>query len=169
MTKPDWLEWAETQIGVAEVAGSGDNPKIVAYFAACGLRGAPFTDDETPWCAAFVGAALAASGLKGTGSAGSRSYERWESGRKIATPTLGAICVLTRKPPKPGLGHVGFLMGASQKHIDILGGNQSDAVNIKRFERSRVVGFYWPVGIPVKSEWLNPALIHGTGGAQSVT
>lgn len=168
MMKPKWLEWAETQIAVAEFPGAPDNPKIIAYFAACGLRGAPFLDDETPWCAAFVGAALAACKIEGTGSAASRSYSRWANGKTLAVPTLGAITVMHRKPPKPGLGHVGFLVGINANYVDILGGNQSDAVNIKRFERERIIGFYWPKSEPIKNEWLNPRLRTGTGHAQSV-
>ena len=30
----------------------------------------------------------------------------------------------------------------------VLGGNQGDAVNIKAFSDSRVVGFYWPDNTP---------------------
>lgn len=158
MNEPKWLEWARSQIGVHEVAGDGDNPQIIRYFQLSGLVGAPFMDDETPWCAAFVGAALAQTGLSGTHSASAMSYLKWTGGKAMDIPILGSIAVLRRDPPKPGLGHVGFVVGADKFQVAILGGNQSDAVNIRKFMRSRVVQFMWPKNELVPADWMNPPL-----------
>jgi uncharacterized protein (TIGR02594 family) len=158
MREPKWLEWARSQIGVSEISGPADNPKVVQYFALAGLRGAPFNDDETPWCAAFVGAALARTGLTGTNSAAARSYENWKGGRRIKFPVLGAIAVLHRSPPKPGLGHVAFVVGASKTEIALLGGNQRDMVCVNRFPRSRVICYQWPKNELIHSDWMNPPI-----------
>lgn len=158
MIEPKWLEWARAQIGTKEAAGPSDNPAIVKYFAMAGLHGSPFQDDETPWCAAFVGAALAAVGLSGTRSAAARSYEKWTGGKRLEIPVLGAIAVLNRKPPKPGLGHVGFVVGADANFVSLLGGNQSDMVCINKFNRSRVICFQWPKNDLIRTEWMNPPL-----------
>jgi uncharacterized protein (TIGR02594 family) len=166
--EPKWLEWARSQIGVSEIAGPADNPKIVRYFHLSGLTGSPFLDDETPWCAAFVGAALASTGLTGTHSAAARSYERWKEGKVLDVPVLGSIVVMHRAPPKPGLGHVGFLIGANAQFVDILGGNQGDQVNVRRFTRSRVICFLWPKNELIKADWMNPPIKGATGTAGSV-
>lgn len=168
MSEPLWIDWAREQIGVTEFAGEADNPKVVQYFRAAGLLGAPFLDDETPWCAAFVGAALAYAGHVGTKSAAARSYESWAGGHKLGGPVLGCVCVLERSPPKPGLGHVGFLIGRDLNRVALLGGNQGDSVSISSFPRSRVVGYYWPNAVPIKAEWVGPAMPTKIQGGGSV-
>ncbi|MEM1307595.1 MAG: glycosyl hydrolase 108 family protein, partial [Pseudomonadota bacterium] len=44
----------------------------------------------------------------------------------------------------PALGHVGFLVGATADALFLLGGNQSDQVNVTRFARSRLLGLRLP-------------------------
>ena len=51
--------------GLTEWPGAKNNPEIVALFAAVGHEWVK--DDETPWCAAFVGSVLAEAGLSNTG------------------------------------------------------------------------------------------------------
>ena len=50
----------------------------------------PMADDESPWCAAFVGAVLAECGLAGTGSLTARSYLKWGVPGDIAVLWRGA-------------------------------------------------------------------------------
>jgi uncharacterized protein (TIGR02594 family) len=156
--EPRWLEWARGQVGTKEFPGAADNPAIIKYFKLAGLSGKPFTDDETPWCAAFVGAALAAIGMTGTHSAAARSYATWEGGKRLQLPVLGAIAVLHRNPPKPSLGHVGFVVGADETFVALLGGNQSDSVCVQKFARSRVICWQWPKNELIAAEWMNPPL-----------
>jgi hypothetical protein len=54
-------------------------------------------------CAVNVGAALAERGIKGTGSALARSYDRW--GVRVAQPVPGAVAVTDRR----GGGHVAIV------------------------------------------------------------
>ncbi|SFM00984.1 hypothetical protein SAMN03159423_4896 [Bradyrhizobium sp. NFR13] len=54
-------------------------------------------------CAINVGAALAERGIKGTGSALARSYDRW--GVRVAQPVPGAVAVTDRR----GGGHVAIV------------------------------------------------------------
>ncbi|EDR9795743.1 TIGR02594 family protein, partial [Salmonella enterica subsp. enterica serovar Zongo] len=64
---------------------------------------------------------------------------------QLLQPALGCVAVFTRE----GGGHVGFVVGQNEKgDLMVLGGNQSDAVNIRSFPRSRVSGYRWPVGVP---------------------
>jgi surface antigen len=46
-------------------------------------------------------------------------------------------------------GHVGFISGVnSDGSLQVLGGNQGNSVNITRFDRSRVLAYRWPAGVP---------------------
>jgi uncharacterized protein (TIGR02594 family) len=108
--------------------------------------GHPHQAEETAWCAAFVGACLERAGIASTRSLMARSYEQW--GIANAAPTAGAIAVL-RRGSDPALGHVGFLIGASDAHVYLLGGNQSDAVTVAPFNRDLVIAYRAP---PADSE-----------------
>ena len=59
-------------------------------------------------------------------------------------PTLGAIFVYSRD----GGGHVTIYEGEDDEYYFCRGGNQSDAVNVARFPKSRKpVGIMWPAGL----------------------
>ena len=140
-SEPVWLRRAKQEIGVTEIAGKQHSKRVLSYWELSKLY---FTDDETPWCAGFVGAMLEDCGIKSTRSGMARSYEKW--GQPCgAVP--GAIVVFWRGSKSSGSGHVGFVTGKDQHgNIMVLGGNQSDAVNIKPFSTDRVVGYRWPSG-----------------------
>lgn len=138
--KPLWLRIAEREIGVAELSGaSRNNPVILDYFRATTLRA---DVDEVPWCAAFVGWVLQRSGFTGTRSARARSYESY--GRPCG-PEVGAIVVM-RRGGNPLQGHVGFLVRHAQNRpiIEVLGGNQGDAVKVSRYDANAVIAYRWP-------------------------
>lgn len=135
-----WLQKAQEYVGVAEVKGRLHNPQILEWWKEIH---AAYTDDETPWCAAFVGGVLEECGIISTRSAAARSYA--EFGVELPGPAVGAIVVFTRGPVNAATGHVGFVVGRDKKkNLMVLGGNQGDQVCIKAFEQSRVVGYRWP-------------------------
>lgn len=145
---PAWIDEAKRHLGLREIAGRKHNPMILRMWQS--IR-APFTDDETPWCAGFVGHCLEAVGIKSSRSAAARSYLNW--GRKLTKPVVGCIVVFERGPRN---GHVGFLVGVQRNgNLMILGGNQGDEVNIKAFEKGRVLGYRWPTGHPLPGESLD--------------
>ncbi|MDO9384228.1 MAG: TIGR02594 family protein [Hyphomicrobiaceae bacterium] len=139
MNQPAWLAEAWREFGQAERAGALHNPRIVKLYADAGH--ASVANDEVAWCAAFLGACLARSGIRGTGSLMARSYASW--GKPVAEPEAGCIAVLTRTAD-PALGHVGFVVGATADTLFLLGGNQSDAVSVAAFPKSRLVAVRWP-------------------------
>ena len=56
---------------------------------------------------------------------------------------------------REGGGHVGFVVGRDATgNIMVLGGNQSDAVNVRAFPASRVTGYRWPTGVPAPAAGL---------------
>ncbi|MGD9803811.1 MAG: TIGR02594 family protein [Hyphomicrobiaceae bacterium] len=139
LRQPAWLDHAWAELGQREIAGQASNTRIADYIRRVGHP--EVADDATPWCAAFVGACLERAGLAGTGSLLARSYLSW--GLETDEPSFGAVAVLSRGAD-PALGHVGFLIGTTDDRLVLLGGNQSDAVTVEAFARSRLLGFRVP-------------------------
>ena len=139
MNDAPWLEFAWRDLGVAERAGPASEPRVVDYYREAGHG--EVTDDGVPWCAAFVGACLKRGGARATGSLMARSYAG--AGRALGEPRLGAVAILSRGAD-PEAGHVGFVVGWSDRALFLLGGNQGDCVSIATFERARIVALRWP-------------------------
>ncbi len=137
-----WFSVATHFKGLSEVHGSVDNPQIVEMFRVSGHP--EVDDDETPWCAAFVGACLRLSGYRSSGSLGARSYENFGEDLK-KTPQRGCIVVFTRGDPKAATGHVAFYDHDDGNNVVVLGGNQGDAVTLAPFPKSRVLAYRMPV------------------------
>lgn len=127
---------AQKEAGTVEWA-KGDNPQVVKYFRDSGNPG--ITDDETAWCAAFVGAMLARSGVKPTGALNARSYLDWGLPVERKDARAGDIVVF-RRGTSSWQGHVAFLVKDRGATLDVLGGNQSDAVNIKGYSAAQLLG-----------------------------
>jgi len=139
MAAPPWMSIAIRDIGTRETKGAKHTDKIVAYSRSVGadwVRG-----DETPWCAAFVGACLERCGMRSTRSLRARSYSDY--GIALTRPVPGCIAVLSRGN-NPAKGHVGFVVSANRRTVTLLGGNQSDRVSISSYGRDRLVALRWP-------------------------
>lgn len=145
MASTPWLDLARGEIGTHEVAGPSDNPRIMAYYRDAGH---PEIDhEETPWCAAFVGAMLKRAGYPNTRSLAARSYCTYGVG--LDTPVSGCIMV-KKRGGNSWEGHVGFFVGeGSPGYIKVLGGNQRDAVNVAEFPKSEVIAYRMPVAATV--------------------
>lgn len=146
MNEPAWLTIARDLIGLREIKGAQHEPEILRLWRDAGL---PFTDDETAWCAGFVGGVLKRAGIKPSGSAAARSYSRWGidvfEDRALVRIPLGSVLVFSR-PPSETSGHVGFATGFTKDgRVMCLGGNQKDSVNIAPFEAERIVAARYPI------------------------
>jgi uncharacterized protein (TIGR02594 family) len=135
---PKWLEVAMKEIGVVEVPGPGDNPRVLEYHQATTLKA---TEDSVPWCSSFVNWCMKQSDIKGTGSAAARSWLSW--GKKLDAPRNGCIAVLKRGN-SPTNGHVAFYVGEGGSTIRLLGGNQGDQVKVSAFPKTMVLSYRWP-------------------------
>lgn len=143
MSNPRWLTVAYRYVGVREVPGPKHNPTIIRWLEK--LR-AWWRDDETPWCGVFVAHCMSEADLPYP-----KLYMRaraWDDyGALLRRDRLapGAILVFDRK----GGGHVGFYVGEDAGFYYVLGGNQSNAVNVMKLGKSRLVASRWPRGEPV--------------------
>lgn len=144
---PSWLAEARQWIGLNEIKGADHAPEILQMWR--DIKRGGIRDDETPWCAAFVGAMFERVGVRSTRFESARSYLEW--GVPLKSPVHGCVAVFSRE----GGGHVGFVVGRDAAgNILVLGGNQSDAVNVRAFPVSRVTGYRWPAGVPVPAAGL---------------
>ena len=148
--RPPWLITAEAEIGIKEIPGPSDHPRILEYHQFTSYQA---ESDEVSWCSSFVNWSLAMSmgisshkewslDIPGTGKANARSWMDW--GREMAIPAHGAITVLWSGSKKNDWrGHVGFLVGIDRFNVWLLGGNQSNSVMVSPYSVERVLGFRW--------------------------
>ena len=131
------FEIARSYIGTKEGAGAADNPKIVAMYASIGQS--QVEHDSVAWCAAFVGHCLETAGLRSTRKLTARSYLDWGVGIELTEARAGDIVVFSRGA-SAWQGHVGFFVAQTGQMIEVLGGNQGDAVNIRRMPAAKLLG-----------------------------
>lgn len=150
MLRPAWLVEGEKMEGVHEGIGDADNLQVVKLFEEAGHP--EVVHDSTAWCAAFVGAMLARSGYKGTGSLWALDYAKW--GQPLQGPALGAIATKKRLNKKGQLvgGHVFFVAGWKNNKVFGLGGNQSDKVCVTEYPKSVIISYRWPNGAQLPGE-----------------
>ena len=151
MSEPNWLKIARSYDGLKEIPGPRHNQTIIRWL---GKLRAWWSNDETPWCGVFVAHCMQESWLPFP-----KLYMRakaWSDyGSLLRRDRLapGAILVFDRA----GGGHVGFYVGEDAGFYYVLGGNQSNAVNVMKLGKSRLVASRWPKGEPVigKPVYLN--------------
>lgn len=128
---------ARKEIGTKEIPGPKHNPEVVGWFGQVGHSWV--TDDETAWCAAFVGAMLQLGGLPSTRKLNARSYLDWGKPVVLEDAQEGDVVVFSRGSSS-WQGHVGFFVEHSGARIMVLGGNQKNAVNVMSYPVSRLLG-----------------------------
>ena len=129
---------AEGYLGLQEFPGARHNERIVQMFAETGPGWVD--DDDTPWCAAFVGSVLAQTGMQGTGQLNARSYLEWGEAVDLTRAKRGDIVVFWRVSRDGWQGHVGFYHGIDGNNILVLGGNQGNAVSVAPYSADRLLG-----------------------------
>jgi uncharacterized protein (TIGR02594 family) len=153
---PEWMLRAEIEKadGVHEIHGREHSARVIEYHKTTRLRA---SSDEIAWCSSFVNWAFVRSGIRGTDSARARSWLFW--GQQIECSLefapFGAVVIFQRgagEQPGPNVldapGHVGFLYGTDALgSVLVLGGNQSNAVSIRPYSASQVLGIRWPAGV----------------------
>lgn len=128
---------ARSYIGTTEGPGPADNPIIMEMYASIGHDWVEH--DSVAWCAAFVGHCLERAGIKSTRKLTARSYLDWGIPIDVADAQQGDIAVIPRGNSN-WQGHVFFIDRIEGQWVWGLGGNQDDAVNVKRFPVSKLLG-----------------------------
>jgi uncharacterized protein (TIGR02594 family) len=136
---PPWLRAARGEVGIKEMSGTLDNPRIIEYHMTTTLNKSEAQNDETPWCSSFANWCMERAGRKGTDSAWARSWLKW--GYHLDAPRLGCIVVFSRGETS---GHVGFFIKEIGDRILVLGGNQNNSVCEAFYPKSRLLALRWP-------------------------
>jgi uncharacterized protein (TIGR02594 family) len=131
-------------IGTKEVEGPMSNPLVLAMLK---LDDPWPQDDEVPWCSALVNFVCWLLRLPRSKSLRARSWLTVGTpiGLPFARPGYDVV-ILSRgaNPPGPDVidapGHVGFFAGTEPSRIWLLGGNQSNEVNLSRYPEARLLG-----------------------------
>jgi len=148
---PHYITIARNELGVKEIVGKRKhNDRVLQYHATSMLK---YKNDEVAWCGSFVNWVMKEAGYKKTVRIPERAKEWKKFGKKVNEPTLGSIAV---KPRKRGGHHVTFVIGKSKNGKDLfcLGGNQGNAVTIKKYKKSvftdfRIPSNYEPISLAV--------------------
>jgi len=137
---------AKRFMGMKEVPGSVSNPQILAMLKTD--NDWP-KDDSVPWCSAFINYICFLLGLNRTRSLRARSWLRektvcWSDAQQ------GFDIVIFKRgrgnQPGPDVidapGHVAFFTrwDYEHDHVHVLGGNQSDSVNLAWYKKERILG-----------------------------
>jgi uncharacterized protein (TIGR02594 family) len=160
---------AHRLIGTTEVPDGGNNPVIMSWGNRLGARvlGIVYSADSIPWCGLFAAHCITQAGLKAPSIAiRAKAWATWglHIGTTATRPPLGTIAVFSRA----GGGHVGFVDSVNADgSLNILGGNQGDVVNVRRFARDRLIALRWPKGVPVSppAPWARSAVMDTDGEA----
>jgi uncharacterized protein (TIGR02594 family) len=158
---PRLLVEATKLYGTVEVPGPGDSPVILGWADEVGLEKV-YVDDATAWCGLFVAVCVKRAGFEPIADPlWARNWARW--GRTADQPSLGDVLVFRRGSG----GHVGIYVGEDVEAYYVLGGNQSDQVNITRVAKGRLIAARrcpWRVMQPAN---VRPIHLAAAGGALS--
>lgn len=132
-----WLDWAAGELGVHETRG-GETPRILWYHGHTLLKA---TEDEVPWCSAFMCAAMEdGAEIDSTRSAAARSWMTWGLPCELQP---GAVVVFPRAG-NPTQGHVALVVNVIGSVIVVLGGNQGDRVSLGTYRVGDQIACRWP-------------------------
>lgn len=135
---------AQRFIGTDEVAGSLDNPMLMAMLR---LDNKWPKNDEVPWCSAFVNFVCWLLRLPRSKSLLARSWLAVGNEVNIVSAIAGYDVVVLKRGggEQPGSenmtapGHVGFYAGHQAGMVQVLGGNQSDSVSVAGYPMDRIL------------------------------
>lgn len=133
------VNYALEYYGLREIKGAKHEAKILEMFRVA--NAAWIKDDETAWCGAYVGYVFKKMGYD-IPKVAVRASEWGNWGTPVKVAELGDILVFTRS----GGGHVGMYVGEDDKNYYVLGGNQSDEVNIAKLAKTRLTAIRRAVG-----------------------
>ncbi len=157
---PRHLREALKLYGVLETKGARNTPEILSWARELGGEVFGWYDsDDKPWCGLFVAVCLKrARRLPPVGINALRAlqYAKWGVFVHPKHYAVGDLATFTRK----GGGHVGFLVGQDHECYHVLGGNQSDGVNITRIKKERLYAVTRPEYVnfkPMPLPLLNPS------------
>lgn len=142
---PKMLTEALKLYGTHEVQGPKNNPAIMGWAKEVKTT---YPGDATAWCGLYVAIAAHRAGWDDSPNGNAlwaRNWASWGTPQKVAM--LGDVLVF----PRGQGGHVALYVGEDDTHYHILGGNQSDQVNIVRKAKTPILAIRrapWKISQP---------------------
>lgn len=139
-----WLTYALGLVGEREVPGQRSNPRILAIIKE--FLPAAQDDSSVAWCGAFAAHCLRRYGMTYPQEMPLLARAYLDSGQVVRDAQPGDVVVFWRgSGPNDWRGHVAFYLGGQGTgRIEVVGGNQTDAVTRTYYPESRVLGFRRP-------------------------
>lgn len=147
---PEQYQWLEQEQGPAillealklygttEIKGPKHNQTILDWADEVNsVVGAWYDKDEYAWCALFFSLVSKRAGIPPRGGFNAiRALEQRSWGTPVKdAPMLGDALIFKRT----GGGHVGLYVGEDEEAFHVLGGNQSNTVNITRIGKDKLI------------------------------
>lgn len=137
---PPWMAEMHRRMGLNEVR---DNAALTAFLKLGRFLGNP---KDLPWCGDAVESCVAKTLPREPLPSNPFWAQAWRNfGVDAGGPVVGAIGVIRWSGSS---GHVGFVAGVSGDRVNLLGGNQSNAINVSSFPRDKFIAFRWPTTFP---------------------
>lgn len=159
-TMPPWMAELHRRKGLHEVR---DNKKLSDWLRIGRFLGDPA---KLPWCGDAVETAMVKTLPAEPVPNNPFWAQAWEGfGIDAGGPKVGAVGVIRWNA---NAGHVGFVADydASRRRVSLLGGNQSDMINLTWYALDRFIAFRWPKSYPLRTyPPLRGAQATGTLGA----
>lgn len=142
-----WFQEARRLKGLREGPGAANNPVLLRIAQDLKID---YRSDDVPWCGLFVAHCIGATLTTEPLPANPLSARSWLRFGAPCSPRPGAVMVFWRGRRDGWQGHVAFYAGEDDEgFFHVLGGNQSDAVNVTRIPRARLLEARWPATVPL--------------------
>lgn len=168
---PRLLTEALSLYGVVETPGRASNRTILDWAEEVG--GAVddvYKADDIPWCGLFAAVVAKRAGWEVQMPRAPLWALSWAGFGQEARPRpmLGDVLVFVRRTAAGArAGHVGFYVGEDREAFHVLGGNQSDAVNIQRIARARLYAARRPAWRVAQPDNVRPVQLSARGRLSS--
>lgn len=153
---PKIVSTALNYFGIREIPGAQSNPVILDMAKQVGVNGI-YRNDDTSWCALFMCFICKLCGKPLPDPKGDiynylRAAFFLDYGDAVDDNDirLGDVAVFSR----PGGNHVGIIIAESKTTYHVLGGNQSNSVNIAEIKKDRLrqARRFYSIGMPASAK-----------------
>jgi uncharacterized protein (TIGR02594 family) len=160
---PRHMQIAFSLIGTNEIKGAKHNATILQWAKDLGL-GKIYTNDEIAWCGLFFAHVMKEAGRRvDLNTKDAYDYLRAAkyvgmNGAEIIDAkdaAFGDVLIFQR----PGGGHIGFYVSESENFYNVLGGNQSNSVNLTNIHKNRLTNCLRPNYISHRPQKFTAAVV----------
>ena len=165
---PRHMQIAFSLIGTTEIVGKNHNKTILQWANDLGL-GKVYTNDEMAWCGLFFAHVMKEAGRR----VDLNTKDPYDYLRAAKYANMNGAEIIDSKDAafgdvlifqRPGGGHIGFYVSESENFYSVLGGNQSNSVNLTNIHKNRLTHCLRPTYISHRPQKFN---IDRAGGVSS--